>query len=340
MKRHLSAFLAVSLLGLAPSAPAQPEADAAAVNARATLTTGVPAVNARLADSRWGQAPDTFSAPTNGPDAVVTGPYYAWRMSGDDGIIRRNWAAMKALAASDAANAPGADDVLERYLAACRKLHETKLMAEMARQLGEDDFADACFDRADAQSDELKAKFCEKDGQLPKALRTRPVAAMWALKLDLVEDAREKTLAALKKSVLARGARLPEGALEMRLLLETLTEAEAPEVAYALLLKGGFAPAADGAALDWLYGAAAGIQPGPKGGFDEMVELMPSPDKRLGSVEATYRNSHGVITSAWRYDAKGRCHWTFSVPEGTRATVCVNGMCRPYRSGRYELEIK
>ena len=313
MKRHLSAFLAVSFLALAPSAPAQPEADAAAAPARATLTTGVPAVNARLADSRWGQAPDAFSAPTNGPDATVTGPYYAWRMSGDDGIVRRNWAAMKALAASDAANGPAADDLLGRYLAACRKLHETKLMAEMARQLGEDDFADACFDRADAQSDELKAKFCEKDGQLLKALRTRPVAAMWALKLDLVEDARDKTLAALKKSVLARGARLPESALEMRLLLETLTEAEAPEVAYALLLKGG---------------------------FDEVVELMPSPDKRLGSVEATYRNSHGVITSAWRYDAKGRCHWTFSVPEGTRATVCVNGMCLPYRSGRYELEIK
>ena len=342
-------------------------------------------------------------------DAGVIIPYVAWRMTGDDAIIRRHWAAMKKFfefvktnryAAGDALNYQWADwlsyekyeshsrqawdgkkikpgaAAYWKYLGGCYWLYDAKLMGEMARQLGEDDYADDCFDSADAAQDYLRANFLEKDGRLLKDLRGMQTPAVFALKFELVEDAaRDATLADLKKNIADHGGCLQTGFLGTSFLMQVLTEAEETEIAYSLLLQrknpswlysvdqgattvwerwnsyrrdtgfgdvamNSFNHYAYGAVLDWMYGTMAGIQPGPKGGFDEMVELAPVPDPRLGFVEATYRNKNGVIRSAWRYGKDGRCIWKFSIPAGTRATVCVNGMCRPYKSGDWELEIK
>lgn len=94
----------------------------------------------------------------------------------------------------------------------------------------------------------------------------------------------------------------------------------------------------DKAALrEYLYFTLAGIQPGHKGGWDDF-ELLPEPDKRYKFVEATKTTSKGDIKSAWKYE-DGKCIWTFTIPEGTKATVCVNGMCKRYTPGTYVLEI-
>ena len=106
-------------------------------------------------------------------------------------------------------------------------------------------------------------------------------------------------------------------------------------------LLGDSAKLADGdkAALrDFLYFTAAGIQPGFKGGWDDF-ELFPQPDKRLVFVEATKDVAGGTIKSDWKY-VDGKCAWHFVIPEGTKATVCVNGMCKPYKPGEYSLVIK
>ena len=106
------------------------------------------------------------------------------------------------------------------------------------------------------------------------------------------------------------------------------------EKVYSALLKGeGWSSASE-----FLYHTVAGIQPGFKGGWDDF-ELFPQPDKRLKYVEATKDVKGGTIKSAWKYE-DGKCIWRFTIPEGTKATVCVNGMCRRYQPGEYSLEIK
>lgn len=105
------------------------------------------------------------------------------------------------------------------------------------------------------------------------------------------------------------------------------------EKVYSALMKGeGWSSAGE-----FLYCTAAGIQPGFKGGWDNF-ELAPVPDKRLKFVEAEKDIPQGKIKSAWKYE-DGKCVWRFTIPEGTKATVCVNGMCKPHKPGQYEIVI-
>lgn len=106
----------------------------------------------------------------------------------------------------------------------------------------------------------------------------------------------------------------------------------------ALSKPGGVSESAAYALRDYLYSMAAGIQSGAKGGWDDF-ELFPQPDKRLKFVEAVKETPCGEISSAWEYK-DGKCTWRFTIPEGAKATVCVNGMCKRYKPGKYTLEIK
>ena len=116
-------------------------------------------------------------------------------------------------------------------------------------------------------------------------------------------------------------------------------EAAQKKVFGALLGENKEITDADKAALrDFLYFTSAGIQPGYKGGWDDF-ELFPEPDKRLSFVEASKDVKGGTLKSAWKYE-DGKCVWSFTIPEGTKATVCVNGMCKRYAAGEYKLEIR
>ena len=89
--------------------------------------------------------------------------------------------------------------------------------------------------------------------------------------------------------------------------------------------------------MGWMYRTMAGIRPGEKGGYEKFV-LAPRPDRRIGSCTATYRTKYGTVKSAWRYDENGKCHWTFTVPPGTHATVLLPGSAsKEYSSGNYTL---
>ena len=88
----------------------------------------------------------------------------------------------------------------------------------------------------------------------------------------------------------------------------------------------------------YLFHCAAGIQPGFKGGWDDF-ELYPQPQEWLKSIDAEKDVVQGKIRSSWKYE-DGKCIWNFAIPEGTKATVCVNGMCKRHTPGEYTLEIK
>lgn len=114
-------------------------------------------------------------------------------------------------------------------------------------------------------------------------------------------------------------------------------EAAQKIVSDALLGKSEISSEDESTLRAYLYFTLAGIQPGHKGGWDDF-ELLPEPDKRYKFVEATKTTSKGDIKSAWKYE-DGKCIWNFTIPEGTKATVCVNGMCKRYTPGTYVLEI-
>ena len=165
------------------------------------------------------------------------------------------------------------------------------------------------------------------------------------------------------------------GFLGTAILLPTLTfEANAPELAYSLLLQDafpswlysidqgattiwerwngytkekGYGPVgmnsfnhyAYGCVLEWLFSAVAGIRPDPEQGGWRRFRLRPYPDPRLGSCSATYRSDFGEIRSTWRYDNAGRLVWWFSVPAGSTALVTgLDGSSREYAAGNYELK--
>ncbi len=263
-----------------------------------------------------------------------------------------------------------------KFLGGCYWLMDARQMAEMARAINRP--ADAArYDAMAKEALAYVRREILVDGRLPEALRGLQTAALFALHCGLFTDdaATRETREALLRNIADHGDCLQTGFLGTSILMDTLTyAARAPEVAYTLLLQrknpswlysvdqgattvwerwnsytkqDGFGPVgmnsfnhyAYGAVLAWLYETAAGIQPGLKGGFDDEVRLAPIPDPRLGFVAASVRNAHGEITSTWRYDESGHCQWTFSLPEGTRATVHANGVTREYGAGTHTLEL-
>jgi alpha-L-rhamnosidase len=93
-----------------------------------------------------------------------------------------------------------------------------------------------------------------------------------------------------------------------------------------------------GCVCQWLWQTAAGIQADPlQPGFRHFI-LAPQPDKRLGFVNAEYHSASGVIQSEWNYNDV-ICNWNFSIPEGTSATVIINGKKTEYTAGKWSLSI-
>ena len=260
------------------------------------------------------------------------------------------------------------------YLGGCQWLMDARRMADMAKATGRGDDAKLYSKMADEAREHLKANFFEQDGGLLKIFRHMQTPALFALRLGLYDGAaKDVAVAALLKNIEDHGGCLQTGFLGTAQILDALTyDAGRPDAAYSMLLQDkdpswlftvrqgattmwerwnsytkekGFGPVdmnsfnhyAYGSFADWLFGAAAGLRPGPDGGFDRRFVLAPMPDRRLGGVAAKYKTKNGVIRSAWRYCDDGLLIWNFTVPEGSVAAVMFNGETRDYSSGSYTL---
>ena len=197
---------------------------------------------------------------------------------------------------------------------------------------------------------------------------------LYVLKLGLYgnDAAAALTRQDLIDNIRRHGSRLQTGFLGTAIIMPVLTfEAQAPEVAYDLLLqdqfpswlysidqgattvwerwngytkRDGFGPVlmnsfnhyAYGCVMEWLFAAAAGIRLDDKTPGFRHFYLMPHPDRRLGFIDAVYNSPAGTIRSHWRYDEDGRLQWKFSIPSGTTATVALPGdSLKKYDAGDY-----
>ena len=95
-----------------------------------------------------------------------------------------------------------------------------------------------------------------------------------------------------------------------------------------------------GCVCAWIWKTAAGIAADPAApGFRHII-MKPVPDRRLGSIDASYNSASGLVRSSWKYDGD-IWTWTFTIPEGTTASVCPpGGLAEEYQPGSYTISVK
>lgn len=194
-------------------------------------------------------------------------------------------------------------------------------------------------------------------------LKTQTECAL-ALYFDLAED-KAAVAAQLADLVIKNGGGLATGFVGTPYLLYALSENGYTDLAYQLLVReeypswlfsvnmgattmwehwdgindkgeiwssdmNSFNHYAYGAVGGWIYEVAAGIQP-CEGGFAK-VRIAPSPDERLGMLEACVDTRAGRISSKWQYE-NGRVKYEITVP--TTAELVVDGKTYNVSAGTY-----
>ena len=93
-----------------------------------------------------------------------------------------------------------------------------------------------------------------------------------------------------------------------------------------------------GSVADWLYGDAAGIKTDEKNPAFGHIVFAPLTDYRLDYVKASIDTRHGLVKSEWKKD-NGAVIFTFTVPEGCKATVILNNKETEITSGEHTFKI-
>ena len=194
-------------------------------------------------------------------------------------------------------------------------------------------------------------------------------ANVLALFMNLTDD-REREAAKLIKDIEECG-HLKTGFVGTPYLLHVLSDAGRTDLAYKLLLKktfpswlypvtkgattvwerwdgmkadGSFASAgmnsfnhyAYGAVGDWMFTKIAGINPDINEPAYRHIIFTPHPCKALGYAKARMLTKYGEIISSWQYTGKGdECEFSFTVPNGTHATLYLDNEEYEFEPGTY-----
>ena len=261
------------------------------------------------------------------------------------------------------------------FLAASYWIMDANMMADMAQASGRD--SAPYRQMAENARKYTKETFFNANGEFKvEVLNTMQTPALFALKNNLMEGkAKEDMIARLRKNFADHGNCLQTGFLGTSILMSTLTDNGMADIAYELLFQrknpswlysvdngattiwerwnsymtdSGMGPQgmnsfnhyAYGCVCQWIWESVAGIAADPaQPGFKHII-MKPLPDKRLGSVDATYNSTAGTIKSEWHYDGD-KCMWTFTIPEGATATVTLPGQTesKDYAAGTYTVEL-
>ena len=260
------------------------------------------------------------------------------------------------------------------YLSACYWKMDAEMMRDMAAATGRD--ATRFDEMAKAAKAYLRSRFFTEDGKfVTEILNTMQTPALFALKNGLVEgEAYDAMKASLRKNFEDHGNCLQTGFLGTSILMDVLTENGMIDIAYELLfqrknpswlysvdngattiwerwnsymIEKGMGPKgmnsfnhyAYGCVCAWIWKTCAGIAADPaEPGFKHII-MKPVPDKRLGSLDATFNSASGEIKSSWKY-VGDKWVWNFTVPEGAKATVTLPGETesKDYGAGSYTIE--
>ncbi len=261
------------------------------------------------------------------------------------------------------------------YLGASYWAIDAAMMADMAKATGRND-KDYRMMTA-AAKDYLREQFFNADGTFKcDILNTMQTPALFALRNELFSGAaKEQMIERLRENFSQHGDCLQTGFLGTSVLMPTLTDNGMTDVAYTLLFQrknpswlysvdngattiwerwnsymkeNGMGPNgmnsfnhyAYGAVCQWIWQTCAGIASNPaQPGFKHII-MKPIPDRRLGHLDAIYTSVAGTIESHWKYEGN-EWIWTFTIPEGSTASVTLPGQSesREYTSGTYTIKL-
>ena len=338
---------------------------------------------------------NTERGSTGWADAGIFIPYRVWLYTGDDTIVRRNWPAMlRYMDWLDRHDGPDPrygdwlsferatqvvdDEDYRRILDLAYWIWDARNMATLAEAIGDRESQER-FTALDARlTTRFRKTFLAEDGTVKPFWATQ-VADLFVLKLGLAPgpSAMKRVKEELLADIRSHGNHLQTGFLGTSILMETLSEQRATDMAYTLLLnrdvpswlhnvcegattiwerwnsytaKDGFAVDggvgcmnsfnhyAYGSILAWMYGRMAGIRPDPKAPGFRHFFLTPEIDARVKGVKARYVCPYGTIASEWSINEKGEDSYRFTIPEGTTATVVIpNGRNFELGPGTYAI---
>jgi alpha-L-rhamnosidase len=83
-----------------------------------------------------------------------------------------------------------------------------------------------------------------------------------------------------------------------------------------------------------MYEVMAGIKIDESSPAFSNIIFEPITDKRIDFVSASIETKNGVVSSSWKRDGK-TVTYTFNVPQGTTATIYLNGSKYTVESGEH-----
>ncbi|MBD3375188.1 Bacterial alpha-L-rhamnosidase [candidate division KSB1 bacterium] len=235
------------------------------------------------------------------------------------------------------------------YIASAFYAHDVKLFAEMAGAVGKDDDASHYKDLFLNIQSAFSSKYVTETGRITEDTQT---AYALALYFGLIPDGLEQSAAAnLVRLIENNQERLATGFLGVKHLLPVLTtygyielacklftSTEFPSWGYSVVngattiwerwdsftLERGFHPDgmnsfchyAFGSVCEWMFSAAAGIEPVDPG--FKTILLRPHFSAQLSSVNASYLSIRGMIKCKWHIENSRVSLWV-KIPANTRA---------------------
>ena len=260
------------------------------------------------------------------------------------------------------------------YLGASYWAIDAAMMRDMAAATGRD--ATEYDMMVEEAKNYLRQRFFQEDGTFKTPiLNTMQTPALFALRNNLFTgEIKERMIERLRENFRQHDDCLQTGFLGTSILMPTLTENGMADIAYTLLFQhknpswlysidngattiwerwnsytkdkgmgpngmNSFNHYAYGVVCQWIWQTCAGIASDPaRPGFKHII-MKPIPDRRLGSVDASYQSAAGLVKSAWHYEGEDWV-WTFTIPEGSTATVTLPGesVSKEYESGTFTIK--
>ena len=240
----------------------------------------------------------------------------------------------------------------------------TTILAKACRVLGMNGDS---YDRLAERIRKAFKKEYIKRGKLTSDTQTAHVLTIHFGLVDDDEELKAKLGQRLVELIEAFGDRLQTGFVGTPYLLDALTEVGRHDKAYTLLLQerfpswlfsvnqgattiwehwdskndkgefwstdmNSFNHYAYGACAAWFYRTILGIRPLEP--TYKTFEIRPIPSEKLGFAKASIETRSGLIRSEWSY-VDGGIRYFFSIPEGTRAKITVDGVTKTYTPGEY-----
>ena len=305
-------------------------------------------------------------------DAGIIVPWTIWRAYGDTRLIEQHWASMvhwmdwlqrenpNLLWQNRRHNDFGdwlsiGADTPKELIGTAYSAYDAKLMAEMARAIGQNDESAAYDDLFRNVARAFCDAYVREDGSIEGGTQT---AYCLALHFDLLpEHLREPAASHLVTDLRARDWHITTGFVGVSYICHVLTAAGHADIAYRLLLQdsfpswkysilhgattiwerwdgwtdtNGFQDVSMnsfnhytlGSVGEWLRRGVVGINTADDAPGFAAIEITPHPDRSLVFAEGWYRSVRGEIRSRWEWTDKGY-YLEVSVPANVDARITL-----------------